>query len=161
MAQSWINLRRLAWALPVVFVLHVAEEAPGFVTWFNAHVEPDINGRTFLTVITTGLVITVLVAAPLAVSRGRAAAILASAWVGFAMLANGIFHVAAAIVDRGYAPGVATAILLYVPVSLLLIRAISKECRMSRSAVATVMLFAGIPMFAHGWLILFRGSRLF
>ncbi len=31
-----IAVRRLAPALPVAFVLHVVEEAPLFVSWFNS-----------------------------------------------------------------------------------------------------------------------------
>lgn len=161
MAQPRITLRALALALPVVFVLHVLEEGRDFIPWFNAHVEPDIDWRTFLTVTGGGFVITVLVAAVLAASRERAAAFAAAAWVGFVMLANGIFHIAAAIVDGGYVPGVATAILLYLPVSVMLIAVVSRDCRTPKSAVLAVMLLGGIPMFVHGWLILFRGSRLF
>jgi hypothetical protein len=34
---------RLLLLAPLVFVLHVGEEAPGFVAWFNRLVDPDIS----------------------------------------------------------------------------------------------------------------------
>jgi hypothetical protein len=77
------------------------------------------------------------------------------------MLANGIFHVAAAIVDGAYAPGVVTALLLYLPVSALIIAAAAREQAMRPGTVAAVALIGGIPMFIHGWLIVFEGGRLF
>lgn len=155
------TLRWLAAALPIVFALHVAEEAPTFVQWFNAHVEPDITWRNFVTVTAVGFGITVLVAVQLAVSPGRANGLVAVAWVGCVMFANAIFHIVAAIVDGGYAPGVATAALLYLPVSLLLFGAVRAQCAIPAAAVAAVALVAGIPMVWHGWLIVFEGGRLF
>ncbi|MGE3500157.1 MAG: HXXEE domain-containing protein [Candidatus Binatia bacterium] len=160
MTQSWFTLRRLAIALPVIFGLHVAEEAPTFVAWFNAHVEPDITGRMFWSVTTAGLVITLVVAGLAAATRERAGALAATAWVGFLMLANGVFHVTAAIADGAYAPGVVTAVLLYLPASGLLIVAVSREHALPWPAVAAVALLGGVPMFIHGWLIVFEGGRL-
>lgn len=46
------------------------------------------------------------------------------------MLANGVAHVAASIVDGGYVPGLATALLLYLPLCFALFRALVLECRM-------------------------------
>jgi hypothetical protein len=161
MDLSWITLRRLAQSLPVVFALHVFEESLGFVQWFNARVEPDLSWSMFMGITGTAFVVTTLVAAQLAVSRGRAIAFVAVAWVGFLMFANGLVHVAATIVDGGYVPGLGTAVLLYLPLSLLLFAAIRVECGLSRAAVAAVALLAGIPMFVQGWLVIFEGSSLF
>jgi hypothetical protein len=161
MDLSWITLRRLAQSLPIVFALHVAEECFGFVPWFNARVDPDITWGSFVTVTSVGFGVTVIIAAQLAVSRGRAIGLLASAWVGFVMFANGLFHVAAAILDGGYVPGAGTAVLLYLPVSLLLFGAVWAECAIRPTAIAAAALLGGIPMYWHCWLILFRGSRLF
>ncbi|HEU0224323.1 MAG TPA: HXXEE domain-containing protein [Steroidobacteraceae bacterium] len=161
MARPRITLRRLAIALPMVYMLHVAEEAPRFVDWFNAHVEPDISAGLFWSVTGAGLVITLFVAGIAAVAGGRGAALAAVAWTGFLMLANGIFHIVATVVDRDYAPGVVTALLLYLPASGLLIVTVAREHAMSPATVAAVALIGGIPMFIHGWLIVFEGGRLF
>jgi hypothetical protein len=161
MGSPVFTLQRLAIALPLVFAAHVAEEAPTFVGWFNAHVEPDITSRLFWSVTSGGLALTVALAVPVAASRERALALVATAWVGFLMLANGIFHVAATIVDGRYAPGVVTALLLYLPVSALWISAVARDCNLRWPMVAVVALIGGIPMFVHGYRIVFEGSRLF
>lgn len=160
MDLSWLTLRRLAGSLPIVFALHVFEESRGFVQWFNERVEPDLSWRTFVTVTSVCFVITVLIAASLAVLRDRAIGVVAVTWVGFLMLANGIVHIAASILDAAYVPGLATATLLYLPLSLALFNAISLECRLPRATVIAVALAAGIPMYLQGWLVLFRGTSL-
>ncbi len=161
MAGPWITLRRLAIALPLVFAVHVAEEGPGFVAWFNAHVEPDITARTFWGVNATAFVITLIVAVLVAAARERALVLVASVWVGFLMLANAVFHVVAAIVDGAYAPGVVTAVLLYLPMSGLWITAAAREVALPVAAVAAVAVLGGIPMYLHGYKIVFEGSRFF
>lgn len=118
MARPAITLRSLAVALPVVFVLHVLEEAPGFVSWFNRHVDPDITSRLF-------------------------------------------FSVNATAVQGGYAPGVVSGTLLYLPFSLVFIGVVARDCRLPLPLAAGVTLLGGLPMYIHGWLIVFRGSRLF
>ncbi|MEX2148614.1 MAG: HXXEE domain-containing protein [Steroidobacteraceae bacterium] len=160
MGLSWMKLRGLAWSLPIVFALHVFEESLGFVQWFNERVEPDLSWRTFATVTSVCFVITILIAALLSVLRDRAIGVVAVAWVGFLVFANGMVHIAASILDGAYVPGLATAILLYLPVSLTLFEAVSFECNLPRSAVVTVALVAGIPMYVQGWLVLFRGASL-
>src|SRR5262249_33696424 len=57
-APSFFSLRRLAFSLPVIFLLHVAEEAPRFVAWFNSLVARGITQPLFLTVNTVAFVIT-------------------------------------------------------------------------------------------------------
>ncbi|MGQ0429384.1 MAG: HXXEE domain-containing protein [Gammaproteobacteria bacterium] len=161
MAGPWFTLRRLALALPLVFALHVAEEAPTFVAWFNAHVEPDIAAQTFWSVNGFGLVITIAMAALAAASSERGAALVATAWVGFLMLANGLFHVVATIADGAYAPGVVTAVLLYLPMSALWFAVVAREQTLPLSVVTFVALVGGMPMFVHGYRIVFEGSRLF
>lgn len=140
MDLSWITLRGLARSLPVVFALHVFEESLSFVQWFNARVEPDMSWRTFLTVTGVCFVVTTLIAAQLSVSRSQTIGATAAAWLGFLMLANGVVQVAASIVDGGYVPGVATALLLYLPLCFALV--------------------SGIPMYVQGWLVVFRGTSL-
>jgi len=156
-----LPFRTLALALPAVFVLHVLEEAPDFVAWMNAHVEPDISDRTFLAVNVGAFLITLLVTALAVSARGRGTALVATAWVGFLMLANGVFHLTATIVDRAYAPGVVTSVLLYLPLCALLLRAVMKEFALSPAAVVAVALAGGMPMYIHGWRIVFEGGRLF
>ena len=77
------------------------------------------------------------------------------------MLANAAFHVVATVVHGRYCPGVITALLLYVPVSVFFLRAAARERGLSPASVLAVAVLGGVPMDVHGYLIVFRGSRLF
>ena len=161
MNLSWITLRRLAQSLPIVFALHVFEESLGFVQWFNARVEPDLSWRMFMMISSAAFVVTTVIAAQLAVSRSRAIAYIATAWVGFLLLANGLVHIEASIVDGVYVPGLATAALLFLPVSMLALAAIVVECAERTATIAAIAFVAGIPMYVQGWFVLVEGRRLF
>ncbi|MFZ5609742.1 MAG: HXXEE domain-containing protein [Pseudomonadota bacterium] len=152
---------RIVLLAPLVFALHVAEEAPGFVAWFNARVEPDITPRLFASVNMTALFITLAVAALAAGLRDRASILLAFGWLALLFLANGVFHIVATLAQGRYAPGAASAALLYLPYFAWLFEAVARRFAMARGLLAAGAIAAGIPMFAHGALIVFFGTRLF
>ena len=156
--QKWRNPILLA---PLIFVGHFLEESPEFVPWFNAHVARGITSGLFWRVNITALMITLIVVAFEGFSRSEASLTLAIAWLSFLMLANGIFHVVGAFVDRTYVPGLATAVLFYLPYySWLFMRGV-KSKRVNASILTIAAVIGAIPMLAHGYLIVFRGSRLF
>ena len=163
--RGWVGLLgdpyRLILLAPVLFILHVGEEAPGFVAWFNAHVEPPITEELFLGVNLTGLVITVAVTALMSWSRDRAMAALAVAWLSFLMFANGLFHLLATLVEASYAPGVVTATFLYLPYFVTFGLQLLRRREISGLAALGAVLVGATPMVVHGYLILFEGSRLF
>src|SRR5215210_6839119 len=142
---------------PFIFIGHFLEESPGFVEWFNAHVTRGITSTLFWKVNISALVITVIVVGIEWFSRSAFSLSLAIAWLSFLMLANALFHVVGGVVDKQYVPGLATAILLYIPYySWLFIRAVkSKRVKVLRLVAAAVL--GSLPMLAHGYLILFRG----
>jgi hypothetical protein len=148
-------------AAPLVFIVHFLEEAPGFVSWFNAHVERGITAPLFWTVNYTALGITVAIVIIEWLSGSALSAALVVAWLSLLMLANALFHIAGALVDGSYMPGVVTAVLLYLPFYAVLVRCILDQRRLSRSAVVAAALVGSAPMLVHGYLIVFRGSRLF
>ena len=156
-----LTLRRFALLLPLVFVLHVVEEAPRFVAWFNSLVTPGITQRLFLSVNAFALTITLCVAVLVAITREPAAGLVGVAWVGFLMGANGLFHIVGTIALGRYCPGVVTGTLLYLPVSMLFSRAVVHELGVRPVTAGVVALLGGIPMYIHGYLIIFQGSRLF
>ncbi len=146
---------------PLIFICHVLEEAPTFVQWFNAHVSPGITPEMFWQVNISGLVITILVVFFEWVSRSSLSAGLALIWFSFLMFANAILHITGALVDRAYVPGVATAIFLYLPYySWLLVKAV-KDQRINIKQLLPLIVIGSLPMLVHGYLILFRSSRLF
>jgi uncharacterized protein with HXXEE motif len=154
--RSWFDPILLA---PVIFVCHFLEESPRFVSWFNSHVARGITSDLFWTVNLTALVITLFVVVVGWLSRSSGSAILIAGWFGFLMGANALFHIVGGFVDRAYVPGLITAVLLYVPYYSWLFVRITR--RAGPVAVTAAALIGATPMLIHGYLILFRGSRLF
>jgi hypothetical protein len=87
--------------------------------------------------------------------------LLVVAWLSFLMLTNAIFHITGAIVDRGYVPGLATAILLYLPYCGWVATQIVRHRRAAPALLAASAVLGAIPMAVHGYRILFLGTRLF
>lgn len=146
---------------PVIFVGHFLEESPTFVAWFNAHVARGITSGLFWRVNIAALVITLIVVGIEWLSRSPFSLTLMIAWLGFLMLANAIFHIVAGLVDGQYVPGLVTAVLLYIPYYLWLFAKALKSERVKPAGLLVAAVLGSIPMLIHGYLILFRGSRLF
>jgi hypothetical protein len=151
---------RLLLLAPVIFVCHFLEEAPGFVDWFNAHVARGITSGLFWRVNISALAITLIVVGIDWFSRSAFSLALAVIWLSFLMPANAVLHIVG-LVERQYVPGLATAILLYLPYyGWFFTRAVkSKQVNIILLAVGAVL--GSLPMLIHGYLIIFRGSRLF
>src|SRR5919199_2405813 len=152
---------RLLLLAPVIFVAHFLEESPGFVQWFNEHVARGITPGLFWRVNLSALVITLIVVGIEWFSRSALSLTLAVAWLSFLMFANALFHRAGGLADGRYVPGLATALLLYLPYyGWFFMRAVK-----SRRGEGVVFVVEGalgsLPMLIHGYLIVFRGSRLF
>jgi hypothetical protein len=156
-----VTLRKLVLAAPFVFILHVLEEAPGFVAWFNSLVPRGITQDLFLTVNAVALTITVLIALLVVAAPNAASGLILAAWVGFLMLANGLFHLVGTIAHARYCPGVITGTVLYIPFGILLLRWIIRDLDLRPLLVLGTAALGAVPMLAHGYLIVFRASRLF
>ena len=146
---------------PVAFVAHFLEEGPRFVPWFNAHVAQGITANLFWTVNATALLITVFVVLVFRASESALASVILGAWLSFLMLTNAIFHITGAIVDQGYVPGLATAILLYLPYCGWVAAQLVRSRRVAPGLLAAAAVVGGLPMAVHGYRILFLGTRLF
>jgi hypothetical protein len=152
--------RRLLLA-PFVFVSHFLEESPRFVEWFNTHVARGITSGLFWRVNISALVITIAVVGIEWLSRSAFSLSLAIVWLSFLMFANAIFHLAGGVVDMQYVPGLATAILLYLPYYSWFFMTAVKSKRVKVIGLIVATMLGSLPMLIHGYLILFRGSRLF
>src|SRR5215207_4441745 len=106
---------RLLLLAPVIFVSHFLEESPGFVQWFNAHVARGITSGLFWRVNLSALVMTLIVVGIEWFARSAFSLILATAWLSFLMFANAVLHITGSLVDQQHVPGLATALLLYLP----------------------------------------------
>jgi hypothetical protein len=146
---------------PIIFVCHFLEEGPGFVEWFNAHVARGITDALFWQVNLTALAITIVVVAVEWVSPSPFSAVALVAWFSFLMLANAILHVVGSLHDRAYVPGLVTAVALYLPFGVWLLRQMVRSRRLRAGTVAAAAVLGALPMLVHGYLIIFRGSRLF
>ena len=155
------RLRRGLLAAPLVFVAHFLEESPGFVSWFNAHVSRGITADLFWTVNATGLVITVLLTLACWTSDSPIAVVIMVAWLSCLMLTNAFFHITGAILDRGYVPGLVTAILLYLPYCGWIAGELVRHRRTAPGILLAAAVVGAIPMAVHSYRILFLGTRLF
>lgn len=155
------GLSRALLVAPLVFAAHVLEESPRLVPWLNAHVTPGITSGLFWSANATAFVLTVAATAAYAASRSPALLVLLTAWLSFVMPTNAAFHITAAFVDRGYVPGLVTAVCLYLPYSSWLVRQARRERPVAPAALVVAALLGAIPMAVHGYRILFLGTRLF
>jgi len=155
------RLSRALLAAPLLFAAHVLEESPRFVPWFNAHVTRGITADLFWGVNVTALALTVAATAAYAASRSPVLLVLLAAWLSFMMPTNAVFHITAAIVDRGYVPGVVTAVCLYLPYSAWLARETVRTRPVAPLALAAAAALGAVPMAVHGYRIVFLGTRLF
>jgi hypothetical protein len=146
---------------PPLSVVHFLEESPGFVEWFNAHVARGITPGLFWRVNISALFVTVLVAGVEWFARSAFSQGLAVIWLGFLMFANAILHVAGGLFDGRYVPGLTTAVLLYLPYYTWLFMGAVKSRRVRAAGLFAGAVAGSLPMLAHGYLIIFRGSRLF
>ena len=146
---------------PLIFVCHFLEEAPSFVAWFNAHVARGITSELFWTVNLAGLTITVLVTGADWLSRSNFTLITTIVWLSFLMLGNALLHIAGAIADRSYVPGLLTAVFLYLPYYFWLFIRTEKSKKVELKLLIVSAIVGALPMLLHGYLIIFRGSRLF
>jgi len=161
-SSAWLaDPARLVLAAPLVFGIHVCEEAPGFVRWFNELVYRGIDQELFLSVNVAAFLVTLLVTAAAATARTKGSALAALAWLGFLMFANAVFHITGTLAHGRYAPGTVTAAVLYLPYFPPFARAVGRRWGVGLGAEAAITLLAGAPMFIHGYLIVFRHSRLF
>ena len=151
---------RSAWLAPPIFLLHVLEEAPGFVAWFNRHVDVDLTFEGFVALNATGFLVTAALAALAATSPGRGPALGLLAWLGFLMLANGLLHIGATLYFGEYAPGAVTAALLYLPYFAWLFHALGTRLRIGPGTRAAAALAGAVPMLAQGYAVLVEGRRL-
>jgi hypothetical protein len=146
---------------PAVLSAHFLEEASGFVAWFNVHVDRRISEQVFWNVNLTALAITIGLVALQWLHPDALADALVVAWLSFLMMANALFHLVGAMVDGRYVPGLLTALLLYLPFYGAAVTQIFRARRLRGIALIASAAVGALPMLTHGYLILFRRSRLF
>ena len=133
----------LLWLVPVLLTIHNLEEAvamPAFIEKRNAAVPgslrefiPPVTYKQFLISL---IIITIIPYLLVLFWPGRKWTIYLLVGLQVVMLINVFAHVMMAIFVRGYAPGVATALIINLPFSLYLLRrAVSERWISKRAAV--------------------------
>jgi hypothetical protein len=138
-----MSFRRLAWAFPAAYAMHVAEEAPGFAAWARRHASPRYTDRDFLRI--NGLGFAGTVAATFAVTRARSRTLDLAYFtlVATQQAANAVFHSATTVAFRDYSPGLVTS-MLTVPLWRRLTGAGLAEERLTKRDVVICVMLAGI-----------------
>jgi hypothetical protein len=133
-----VTFRRLVLVAPVVYGLHILEEAPRFVTWtrlYPSWFTPTLSNSVFAV---TNAVYMVLVIIAVTLCAYRSAVTLGLAVVAF-LFSNALFHIGFTIVSGVYSPGTVTAILLYLPLTFASVDCARREGLLSRRRVLTAL----------------------
>jgi hypothetical protein len=123
--------------LPVAVAMHIVEEwFGGFIDWLSLALDVNIEAERFLAINMIGLVLFVIGCAS-AYREPRAA------WIGVSLAAlvgvNAIAHTVLSVFVGEYSPGTITGLLLYVPISIIIIR--WATAHLSRGVVGGAILF--------------------
>lgn len=135
---------RVALLLPVVLLLHQAEEwFGGFPEWTRYAVGSGVTDDRFLLINAVGFVLFTIWTL-VAFRERRVAWIVAS--LATLMGLNGILHAVASMVVDRYSPGTATGLLLSLPLSIVVLRAAVAALprEMVVGAIAAGVLFHGL-----------------
>jgi hypothetical protein len=134
---SWI------WLFPATMALHVAEEAwtgETFPAWISRVAGVDLSLGEFLVLnaVALGVVVTATILA-----RSQAWAVAA---LGTAMATNVAFHLGGALLTGSRSPGLATGIILWVPLATLALVHVARRARRRDLALGVAVGFAAHAM---------------
>jgi hypothetical protein len=133
--------RRLAWALPAAYVVHVAEEAPRFTRRAQRNASQRYSQRDFVRNNALGFLTTT--GATLAVVDRRKLDLMYYTLVVTQQAAfNAVFHSATTVAFGEYSPGLVTSI-LHLPLWRHLTRAAVAERRLTTRDVVACTIIAG------------------
>jgi hypothetical protein len=137
------SFNRAAWTFPAAYVVHVAEEAPGFTAWARRNASERYTQKDFVRNNALGFVSAVAATAAVTRSERRALGLAYYTLVVTQQAVfNGLFHAGTTLAYREYSPGLVTSILT-VPLWRRLTRAALAEHRLSRRDVLACTLVAG------------------
>jgi hypothetical protein len=132
---------------PAATVLHVLEEWPRFPRWARRFASPRYSDGEYVR--THALTIVLAVSAALVLRAApRPTLVLAffALLFGPAVTCNALFHAGASLASRTYCAGVATGLLLYLPLSALLATQALHEGLVTAPALAAAY---GIAIVVH------------
>ena len=143
--------RNIYWLITAQWLAHFADEWMfGLPTWCTRHFEtlPGSFWISMMTVLTVPIIMLGWMASRQSAGSGIR---LFCAGVQMLFFSNAFFHLITTYVFGEYSPGTATGVVLFLPLSLLLWRAVLREHEVTKSSFATA-LAAGLVF--HGLVLL-------
>lgn len=143
------RLRRIIWIMPAAFSLHIVEEyIGGFPAWVTHVLRGSFNNFAFA--LNNALFLAILTGLTLWVrkSTSQLAVFLLIAWASGNIFWDGLFHVLTTAQFDRYSPGLITASVLYLPISLIIGIATLRSGALSvKSFFGALALGLGLLMF--------------
>ena len=134
-----MHSRNIYWLITVQWLAHFADEwVFGLPEWCTRHFAPAPESFW----VPMMMVLTVpMIVLGWAASRPSAGSGIRLACAGVQMLffSNAFFHLITTVVFREYSPGTVTSVVLFVPLSLLLWRAVLREPGVTKSSFALAL----------------------
>ena len=119
---SHLSLVQVVVLFPLGVALHVAEEWPAFPRWARRFASPQYSDREYITTHVAGVVVAIGAVGVIRwfpttpVLFGFLAMVF-----GPGVFCNAWFHIGGTILSRTYCPGVITSVLVYLPLSLMVV----------------------------------------
>ena len=117
---------RIAWLLPAMYAVHLAEEYYAGITlptWISTTFNADLSTTDFIWI--NAVAIGLILSNAIAFSLGKRNLIILLAIVVILTL-NGFLHVASSLLWWEYVPGTISGMVLYIPLGLLAFKRISQ-----------------------------------
>jgi len=143
-----LSFSRAVWLAPVAYAGHYVEEYFGFPGWVTENFPTTFSQAEFYR---NGVIFTVALVGLCLLVSGFLSKITVFGFLTYAsglFLHNGLFHVGATVALQTYSPGLITSLLLYTPLSLLLVNLALKTGLVTRSRLLAAFVFGGIAHYA-------------
>lgn len=158
--RAGARFRSLIWLMPASFAPHILEEfAAGFPGWVTDTLGSPMSAGGFLLNNAAFMAILLGLAAWAWRRPSPLPAFLLLSWASGNLFWNAVFHLATTLLYGRYSPGLVTAVLLYVPVSVAVGRAALRERALPPAAFAGAVAVGAALMLLVIWGGLFGFAR--
>jgi hypothetical protein len=163
MLEGMLSNPRSRWGLllaPVIFAAHVAEEAPGYVRWFNSIAGPALPENGFVEAQLTPFLAALFLGVAAAWTANRWAALILLIWCSHFFFANAVYHIVASVALFTFSPGLVTGTLLYLPFFWFVAKRLQNQ-GIELWSLVLVVFFASLPSFLQTYMVVFERRRFY
>ncbi len=139
-----LTFSQASWLLPVVFVLHVAEEGPRFTSWVRRYASPKFSQADFVRNNLMGFVIGIVLCSVVWFFPNRTTIFLLFVFGLNQSLLNGLFHLCTTVAYGVYSPGLITSVTLYPALFYYLTRLAYRQDLISTEAGIAALALAAV-----------------